>query len=231
MRSTIFSAVAAVALTATASAQATPILYAMVFDNGVQVGGTVSASNGLLNFSGSDANFSSVTLTVDGVGVIPSPDLASQTTRVDTATGFTGTHTLAIAITQVGVTAPLGAMSFANTFTSNFLINGSGVTTDSIQNYFDASNNGFAETSLLASFSCSSGTPGTCSSPIYNTLEQITGPFSETQIFSATFTAGGAALQSSAQIVGTTVPEPASVAMFGMGLLGLGLVQRRNKRS
>jgi len=73
-----------------------------VFDNGTQVGSTVTSATGAISFSGSDASFASITVNGLGSPILPQPDLSSNTLNA-TAAGITGTHILEVDVTQTAI--------------------------------------------------------------------------------------------------------------------------------
>src|SRR5690348_3932692 len=119
-------ALAAGGLVGMPSANAT--LMISVFDNGVQIGSTVTSATGSASFSGSDASFSSVTANALGNPLLPMPDLSSNTLTATAAAGFTGTHVLRVDIVQSGLSFPTGTEFATGTF--NALIGGPGPVTE-----------------------------------------------------------------------------------------------------
>jgi hypothetical protein len=157
---------------------------------------------------------------------------------IDTALNVSGTHTITIYVTSQGLTVPTGISSWASSFTANVLPAGWSVT---MMTYFDQSNNLYngADTSvastavLLQSATLTAiGTSG----PSDN-VEDVTPPFSITEVYTITGFWNGSVSQShlandTIDLSAVDVPEPPTVLMLGMGLLGLGFLARRlNKRA
>ncbi|MBS7812050.1 PEP-CTERM sorting domain-containing protein [Roseococcus pinisoli] len=212
------------------AAQAAPTLQFRVYEDNALVGGlSTSSSSGLLAASGSTTYFN-VSANAYGAPIVESPSLLAQTTSVSAISGYSGTHTIRLEFTQTGLTsASAGGLlaSLASSFTTNFLLNGADVQSVTLTTYVDNNNTAFGRGTQIASQTYTSG-PTNASGQLPANIALTNEFFSETLVITATFTGPSAGLQADAQIV--RVPEPASFALLGSALLGLGFARRSRRK-
>jgi hypothetical protein len=218
MKYLLLAAVAGAALLSTGAAHATPALGVEIYDGNTLIASDLNQTGGSLTLLDSDANFSSIFLGVNGVPLLPNPNLNSIT--LDTTA--LAPAKLTILVTQTGLTNPY-LINLASSFTSNALTGQS--ESVAFTNFINVNNAAFGMTTTIASFTATK-TAVADAGPIVTTLP-ATALFSETQEYVITFDAAQESVSLSSQII--DAPEPVSIALLGVGMLGLGAVRRSKK--
>jgi hypothetical protein len=172
---------------------------------------TVSITNGTWS-SGPYGSFSSIG-GFAAAGSDAFPDILDSSSYAKS----NGAGTLKIYITDLGITSAIGWQRFISSFSEN----STGLTVTE-QTYIDTSNTAFGTATLL-----NSATFTSIGNQVESKYADINGPYSATEIYTITATGSGSHANSSIDL---TIPEPASMALLGSGLLFLGAIDWRRRR-
>ncbi len=183
---------------------------------------TASSSTGFVSIANAGyGDFQINDVSGTGSPVFNTPNLNLQTLNVSSLT-LAASKTLTIELTETGLTGIPNPALYFNAFSG--ILNG--VSSEKLTTYTDPSNTAFGTTDQVATatFTTKGGNSFNVSA------SAPTGhPFSETEIIVATFgpTSGKADSLDSSIFMGTAIPEPASLALIGVGLLGLAVARKR----
>lgn len=218
-RTAVFTGLLALASLGAGTARATPLISLGLSQSAsTPTLITTDGGTGNLSYNGSFGTFASILVNATGVPVVPQATF--QTSSIDTKSTQAGQQDLYIWITQQGLTQPMGISNFLSGFTANAF---SGNVQSVVETtYISATNALFGGTQLATQTftSAPSAASAVTASP------NLTGPFSETVEY-IIHLSGAGSVNDSINI--QAVPEPASVAMLGVGMIGTGIMARRRR--
>lgn len=223
MKLTFAAATAAAALLVGSAQPSHATLMLKVSDGSTTQTLTDSGGTGAINFIGSIGSFIYNVVTGLSAPMIGSIDIPQMDLNfVDiTARGGSG-GTLTMTLTDTGFQG--GGNDFMHFLsTIGGTINGGGSL--SFDTYMDCGNTAFGMSTLLSSQTGVSGNPYSSSGDKY--VSSCSGAYSLTELVSLQLP-GSASISGDASL---SVPEPSTIALFGVGLLGLGMAMRRKTKT
>jgi hypothetical protein len=180
---------------------------------------TVATGLGQASFFGAYGDYSSNSISGFGVSTAAGDLLDSNSINIDKSVAKP--TSLTVYVTDSDITTPTGLATFLSTLTTNKLL--ANITSVAEATYLDPGNGIFTETIPL-----SSATLPTLTTDALTALASTGGgPYSVTEVYTITPTGTGTA-NSTIQLA-AEVPEPASMALLGSGLLALAAVMRRRR--
>lgn len=196
---------------------ATPVLEIQLSESGYAPLTISPSQPGLAGFIGAYGSFN-VNFTLGlGTPILNALqiDLSSDNTSSSGPAG-----TLRVAVTETGLTNPSGFPSFASSIGGT--LNGSGEHLV-YASYYDNTDAAFGTQHLLSTASFSNQGAFGYNAGAFGTTGD---PFSMSETVTLSVPASGGAASFDASL---DLPEPASLALLGSGLLGLGLIRRRRR--
>jgi len=184
-------------------------------------------------FGGSPAGFPAgyfVTLTASGSPSFPGGALPGLLSSVfaQSLVGSSAGTTLTVKITETGLNLAPGTVPTGKIVGDNGVsFVGTTGGTYSLKAYVDGTNTPYGQGTLLYSRTTNSSYVNDVDLDV---VAGLTGDFSFTQVFTFQFNGTGLSIVANASLQ-QVVPEPATLATLGIGLLGLGLARIRRRRA